>query len=205
MQISALTLAIGSGLLAFMISVSPVQAQGTAEAHVKQAEAFHQIGRLGDAERHYNLAVKQAFALGQNNPKIPEVLASAASFYIARDNNGKAEQLYMQAIDYKIRGVGRDHIDLAKLYMGLGLLYYGEYKYTQAEEQYRLALNIYEKKLRQDRNIPNFNKKEINLYLANCLEEIGRCQEKTNGANAAAAYRAKAGRIKANPFGDYYN
>lgn len=182
----------------------PAMAQGTAEANLKQADAFFQTGRNGDAERHYNLAIKQAYALGQNNPKIPEVLATAANFYRARENNGKAEQLYLQAIQYKIRGVGKDHIELAGLYMGLGLLYYGENKYNQAEEQYRLALAIYEKKLQQDKNIPNFNKKEVNLKLAECLEEIARCLDNTKGTNYSTSYRSKAGQIKANPYGDYY-
>ena len=204
---SAKTLTVNLALIAAMATLATpgALAQGTAEAHVKQAEAFHQIGRFGDAEKHYNLAVKQAFSLGQNNPNIPDVLASSADFFRQRGNYGRAEQLYLQAIQYKKRGVGQEHIDLTNLYMGLGFLYYGEDKYYQAEEQYRSALSIYEKKLRTDKNIPNFNKRDVNLKMAECLEEIARCVEKTKGANDAASYRAKAGQIKASPMGDYYN
>lgn len=191
---------------AFISTRSEVRAgnTGTAEAYLKQAKAFEDTGRYGDAERQYQQALREALSVGQNNPRIPDVQIEVGNFYLSRNQPKKAEDLFRKALDYRIRTVGKDHPETAKIYHQIGRVYVGEGRNAEAASNFDQALGIYKRKLERDRRIPNLNKREINLDIAEILDDLARTTRYTQGAHVSDVYAGLSGRIRANPQGDYY-
>lgn len=179
-------------------------ATGTAEAYLKQAHAFQDTGKQGDARRNFELALREAEAIGQNNPKLPDVLVEVANFYQSVGETDRTESLYLRAINIKNRMLGGYHEDVAKLYHKLGRIYFGDARYAEAAEYFQKALNIYERKLEKDTSIANLNKRKINLLIADVLDDKARAITYTQGTDAASLLTAKAGRIRANPTEDHF-
>lgn len=177
---------------------------GTTGAYLKQARAFRDTGRRGDARRFYELALREADAIGQNNPNLPKVLLEVAEFYTAVDQTHRSERLYRRAISLTERSTGKGHEDVAVLYHKLGRLFFGEGRYNEADANFRKALKIYESKLQRDKSIQFLNKKDINLKIADVLDDRARTVRLTQGVEAAELLSARAGRIRANPRGDHY-
>ncbi|MBZ0187920.1 MAG: tetratricopeptide repeat protein [Candidatus Obscuribacterales bacterium] len=144
-------------------------------------------------------------AQGQNNPQIPEIQIEVGNFYLARNQPQKAEDLYRKALDYRIKSVGKEHQQTARVYKYIGRVYINEGRTAEAVTNFKEALDIYKKKLERDRRIPNYNKKEINLEIAETLDDLARTFRYTDGAHVSDVHANLSGRMRANPQADYYD
>lgn len=88
--------------------------------------AFH-ANNLGEAEQHYQAAVKAA-------PNDPRAHVALGNLYAAQQKIDQAQLEYMRAI----------HLDprMSRAHLGLGDLYFKQQKYLLAEEQYRAAVAL---------------------------------------------------------------
>lgn len=177
---------------------------GTAEGYLSQAQSLFDTGKIGDAKKVYEEALREAYAVGQNNPKLPEVLESVADFYRSQNDFQRAEDMYTRALKLVEQRSGKNHIDVAKLNTKIGQMYLGEFKYAQAADCFQASLHIYERKLQKDANVPNFNRKETNLAIAGTLDDLARCVHSTRGALAAEGLYARSSQIRANPSANYH-
>ena len=191
-------------MIAASLALAPALAAGTAEGNIRKAQEYENQGRHIEAERYYVQAIKEAYALGQNNHKIPDVLFTVAEYYRTRENFGKAEEYYLKALNYKKRFVGENHFDLSPFYLGLGLLYQAEKKFYAAQTQFECALELYRTKLKADRDMPLNDKRTINLGMASCISYLADAKEQVEGFFPAQILRDKVSRIQANPTGDFH-
>jgi tetratricopeptide (TPR) repeat protein len=194
-----------AGTVLFLTAGTAGADTGTAEAYLKQAQAYQDTGKTGDARKLFEQALREAYAVGQNNPKLPEVLESVADFYRSQSEFQKAEDTYRRALQMVETRQGKMSSDVAKLNQKMGQLLLGENKYQEAEQHFRTALDIYEKKLDRDKNVPNFNRKETNLLVAECLDDLARCVRNTTGQFAADGLSNRSQQIRANPSADHSN
>jgi len=108
-----------------------------------------------------------------DHPDLATTENNLAALYAERGSFSRAESLYKEALDMRVRTLGADHPDVADCLKGLALLYQDMGAYYEAEPLYKRALSIQRKTLN-----PEHPKLGSTLYgLAELYRNMGELEK----------------------------
>lgn len=99
-------------------------------------------GDVGEAERHYRIALGILESLGSHHPTRAKVLSNMAALELARADWAAAESLYASALQIDTIALGHDHSTVAVDLNNLSALYQDLGQFERAETLLRQALAI---------------------------------------------------------------
>ena len=94
------------------------------------------------AEAQFQSALKQAEALGSDNPQTAETLMRMSRLYRAQGDYAKPELLYKECLSVARRALGPEHPDYAAYLNEVGRYYHARRKYKRSEDYYVKAFAI---------------------------------------------------------------
>ncbi len=156
------------------------------DKHMTTAAKAYQQGRYTDAERSFQAAVKEAEALGPQDPRLATSLNNLAELYRLQGKYAEAEPLNKRALAIRQKALGPAHPDVANSLNNLAGLYHQQGKYNEAEPLYKRSLAIVEKALGP-----------AHPHVATSLENYAMLLRKTNREAEAARMEAHAEAIRA--------
>jgi tetratricopeptide (TPR) repeat protein len=194
-----MSVAITSALL---ISVSSASAD-TMETFLKQAEANQQLNRMGDADRDYQNALREAERFGQQSPKLIDCLDKVATYYKNTGRTQQAEVLYQRSLRLKQQLFGKDSDEVAQCLRSMAQNYLVEGRSHDAEPLIREALQIYQ--YRDERDRSHTPSVENRIAKADCMDELAKIitQQDQSGKQPEEAklLMQNAQAIRDNPLG----
>lgn len=94
-------------------------------------------GRHAEAEKQFDLAVKEAEGFGAADPRLATCLNNLASLYDTQGKYAQAEPLYTRALAIREKALGADHVDVAVTLNNLADLYRLQGKFAAAEPLFK--------------------------------------------------------------------
>ena len=157
------------------------------ERHNAAGLTSYEQGYYGEAEEHWEAALKVAENFGPQDPRLATSLNNLAELYRAQGWSADAEPLYQRALAIDEKALGSDHPDVATDLNNLAALYQAQGRYAEAAPLHQRALAIWEKALGPEH--PNVAQ-SLENYSA-LLRETGRDAEAGKLEARAKAIRAK--------------
>lgn len=107
--------------------------------------AAYNRGDRNEAARQFELALKEAQAFGELDPRLATTLAWVAELYRSQRRFSEAEPLVRRAIEIDEKTNGPDHPNVAMSLNSLALLYHNQGRQGEIEPLLKRALAIFEK------------------------------------------------------------
>ena len=159
--------------------------QNTAESINNLASIHHQLGNYPEAQRLYTLSLDTWKKVsGKKSSGYATTLNKLGELYHDLGDLGKAEEYYKQAMELRqlmfhnetspVAVHNMNNPQVAQSMNNLALLFYQKYKYTEAEEYYKQALNIW-------KNVYG----EKNISYAITLNNLAQLYARTNRQDKA--------------------
>ncbi len=137
------------GLYVCSVALAMLSAEGRLNA---QAPGWEQAIAAGDqalaerdferAEAQFQSALKQAEAVGSDNPQTAETLMRMSRLYRAQGDYAKPELLYKECLRVARTALGPEHPDYAGYLNEVGRYYHARRKYDRSEKYYVKAFAI---------------------------------------------------------------
>ena len=140
-----------------------------------------------EANRQFQDLLLEADEFSSDDPRVPSLLAHAASFYAKGKeiSQEEVERLYLDSIDAIELVHGQDYYDLEHMYRGLEQLYQSMGRFQEAVVQTRRLVEFYQRQDIIDSNaryalvIPTLIRLGDNLVLAGQVQEARKTYETT--------------------------
>lgn len=177
----------------YQISVAELRQATPRERALQQAETLsvqinelYMRGRYDEALRiaEQVLAIRDR-ELGENDPKIAEVLGYLGVLYLERGDHKQAEPFFRRALLISEKAIGPESSAVAVSLNHLASVYQAEGDYTMAEHFYQRALSVGEKTAGPD-----------SLYVSNILNNLGLILEAKGDYSRAIVYHHRALQIR---------
>jgi tetratricopeptide (TPR) repeat protein len=132
-------------------AVGPKTDEGALQAAARRAEELRRQGRLDEAVKEQQGALRLAEELyGADDPRTADQLDNLARLHQAAGQNARAESLLQRSLQIKEAKLGKDHAAVALALHNLAALYGHTGQYAKAELLYRRSLDLMEAKLGKD-------------------------------------------------------
>ncbi len=117
------------------------------ERHNSAGIAAYRKGDYAEAIRRFEVALKEAKAFGEEDPRFADALNNLAELYKAQGRYAEAEPLYKRSLVILKKVLGPEHPRVALGLNNLAGLYESQGRYAEAEPLYKRSLVIGEKTL----------------------------------------------------------
>lgn len=141
---TALTGIVFTALLSFASGAGAAD-EGAWKRLYDAGTAAYNRGERNEAAKQFELALKEAQAFGELDPRLATTLAWVAELYRSQRRFAEAEPLVRRAIEIDEKTHGPDHPNVAMSLNSLALLFHNQGRQSEIEPVLKRALAIFEK------------------------------------------------------------